>query len=239
MLDTPAACETLTEAVAAYAEAARTGNGAALIARVQPSAVSYALEDGEVRGETRAAWRARGAQAAPDLAVETVSAGPRTAIVSTRWTQVGAPRRDYAVWARLSCRWRIVGRVVGPDRPRDATAAEGVRATVDLKLRADAAWSPEDLAAAVDPRALVITLEDEQLAAASVADWQARYVERARRGMPSANVVLSRSEGGRGELGAATWTFRAATGGIYADRAVLLRTPKGWRMLALLWVRED
>jgi hypothetical protein len=239
MLDTPAACETLTEAVKAYAEAARAGDGAALIARVQPSAISYALEDGEVRGETRATWKARGARAAPDLAVETVSAGPRTAIVSTRWTQAGAPRRDYAVWARLSCRWRIVGRVVGLDQPRDTTAAEGVRATVDLKLRADAAWSPEDLAAAVDPRALVITLEDEEMAAASVADWQARYVERARRKMPSANVVLSRSEAGQGELGAATWTFRAVSGGTYADRAVLLRTPKGWRMLALLWVRED
>ncbi len=239
MLDTPAACETLTEAVETYARAARSGDGPALIARVQPSAVSYALEDGAVRGETRAAWKARAGEAAPDLAAEVVSAGPRTAIVSARWTQAGAARRDYAVWARLECRWRIVGRVVGPDRPRDDAAASGARGTVDLKLRSDAAWGPDDLARAVDPRALVITIEDDEMAAASVADWQARYAERARRKAPAGQVVLSRAEEGRGDLAAATWTFRGSTGATYADRAVLLRTPDGWRMLALLWVRED
>jgi hypothetical protein len=239
MLDTPAACEALPQAIATYAEAFRRGDGPAIADRVQPSTVVYVLDGGMVAGQTRAAWKARPAQPAPDLATEMVSEGPRTAIVTGRWTEAGTARRDYTLWARLACRWRIVGRVVGADQPRDAAAAEGVRATVDLKLRADAAWSPEDLAAAVDPRALVITLEDEQLVAASVADWQARYAERARTRFPAGNTVLSRAEEGRGDLGAATWTFRAVTGGTYADRALLLRTAEGWRMLALLWVRED
>lgn len=237
MLDT--VCETLPQALEAYVEAARTGDGPALVARMQPSTVVYAIEDGEVRGETRGTMKTKAAPAAPDLSAETVSAGPRTAIVSARWTEAGAARRDYAVWARLQCRWRIVGRVVGPDLPRDAAAASGVRAAVDLKLEADATWSPGELARAVDPRALVITIEDEEMVAASVADWQARYVERARRRRPSAHTVLSRAEEGRGDLGAATWAFRGANGGTYADRAVLLRTPEGWRMMGLLWARED
>jgi hypothetical protein len=239
MLDTPAACEALPQAIATYAEAFRRGDGPAIADRVQPSTVVYAIAGGAVTGQTRAAWKAQAARPAPDLATEVVSEGPRTAIVTGRWTEAGAARRDYTLWARLACRWRIVGRVVGPERASEPSAAKGVRAMVDLKLASDAGWDPVTLARAVEPRALVITLEDEQLVAASVADWQARYAERARMRFPAGNTVLSRAEEGRGDLGAATWTFRAVTGGTYADRALLLRTAEGWRMLALLWVRED
>jgi len=234
MLDT---CETLPAAIATYAQAFRNGDAAATLARVQPSTVVYAMDGGEVVGQTRAAWKAASAQPAPDLATEVVSEGPRTAIVTGRWTQAGVARRDYALWARLECCWRIVGRVVGPDSPRDA--ADGVRAAVGLKLRADAGWDPVALAQAIEPRALVITLDDEQLVAASVADWQARYGARAKANYPSKQTVVARAEEGRGDIGAATWTFRSASGATYADRALLLRTREGWRMLALLWVRED
>lgn len=238
MLDTPAAaCEPLPQAVAAYAEAFRLGSGPAIADRVQPSTVVYALDGGEIVGQTRAAWKAQPAQPAPDLATEVVSEGPRTAIVTARWTQGGAVRRDYTLWARLECRWRIVGRVVGPDSALGS--ADGVRAAVDLKLHSDAGWSAAELAQAIEPRALVITLDDEQMAAASVADWQARYVARAKTNYPSKQTVLARSEEARSDLGVATWTFKSASGATYADRALLLRTAQGWRMLALLWVRED
>lgn len=240
MFDTPtAACEALPVAIADYAHAFRAGDAAKVAARVQPSTVVYAMEGGEITGQTRAAWKAASAQPAPDLTVAVVSEGSRTAIVTARWTQGHETRRDYALWARLECRWRIVGRVVGADGPAEAVAAQGVRAAVDLKLRSDAAWDPATLAQAIEPRALVITLEDEQLVAASVADWQARYLARARTNYPSKQMVVSRAEAGRGDLGAATWTFRSASGATYADRALLLRTAQGWRMLALLWVRED
>lgn len=232
-------CETLPAAIAAYEQGFRTGDAAATLARVQPSTVVYAMERGEVVGQTRAAWKAAPAQPAPDLATEVVSEGPRTAIVSARWTQGGQAWRDYALWARLECRWRIVGRVVSPGGALETSAAEGVRATVDLKLKSDAGWNPAELAQAIEPRALVITIEDEQMAAASVADWQARYAVRARTKYPSKQTVEARAEEGRGDLGAATWTFKSASGATYADRALLLRTAQGWRMLALLWVRED
>lgn len=233
------ACETLPNAIAAYAQAFQTGDTAATLDRVQPSTVVYAMESGEIVGQTRSAWKAANAQPAPDLEMQVVSEGPRTAIITARWTQGSAARRDYTLWARLECRWRIVGRVVGPDAPPEIWAAEGVRAAVDLKLRSDAGWSAAELAQAVDPRALVITLDDEQIVAASVADWQARYIVRARTSYPSKQTVIARSEEGRGDLGAATWTFKSASGATYADRALLLRTRDGWRMLALLWVRED
>jgi ketosteroid isomerase-like protein len=240
MFDAPtAACEALPAAIADYAQAFRAGDAAKVAARVQPSTVVYAMAGAEIVGQTRAAWKAAPAQPAPDLTTEVVSEGPRTAIVTARWTQGGQARRDYALWARLECRWRIVGRAVGADRPLDAAAARGVRAAVDLKLRADAGWDAAGLAQAIEPRALVITLDDEQLVAASVADWQARYAVRARTNYPSKQTVQARAEEGRGALGAATWTFRSASGATYADRALLLRTAQGWRMLALLWVRED
>jgi len=239
MLDTPVACETLPEAVAAYAHAFRAGTGAAAVAKVQPSTVVYAMESGRIVGQTRAAWKAQPSSPGLDFATEVASQGPRTAIVSGRWTQGSTVRRDYTLWARLECRWRIVGRVAGADGPLEGPAAQGVRAAVDRKLSSDARWDAAELARAVEPRALVITLDDEQLVAASVADWQARYAERARTNIPSGVTVLSREEEGRGDLGAATWTFRSASGATYADRALLLRTAEGWRMLALLWVRED
>ena len=233
------ACDTLPTAIAAYTQASRSGDVAETVARVQPSTVVYAMENGEIVGQTRSAWKTADAQPAPDLEAQVVSEGPRTAIVTAWWTQGGATRRDYTLWARLECRWRIVGRVVGSDAPPEASAAEGVRAAVDLKLRADAGWSATELTQAIDPRALVITLDDEQMVAASVADWQARYVVRARTSYPSKQAMIARSEEGRGDLGAATWTFKSASGATYADRALLLRTRDGWRMLALLWVRED
>lgn len=240
MLDTPAAaCEALPAAIADYAGAFRTGDAARIAARVQPSTVVYAMEGGEIVGQTRAAWKAAPAPPAPDVATAVVSQGPRTAIVTARWTQGGEVRRDYALWARLECRWRIVGRVLGRDHPLQDEAAEGVRMAVDVKLRSDAGWDGGVLAEAVEPRALVITLDDEQMVAASVADWQARYAVRARTNYPSQQTVVARAEEARGELGAATWTFRSASGATYADRALLLRTAQGWRMLALLWVRED
>lgn len=236
MIDT---CETLPAAIAVYAQAFRTGDAAATLARVQPSTVVYAMEGGEVAGQTRAAWKAAPAQPAPDLTTQVVSEGPRTAIVTARWTQDQLARRDYTLWARLECRWRVVGRVVGPDGALETSAADGVRAAVDLKLRSDAGWNAVELAQAAEPRALVITLDDEQMVAASVADWQARYAVRARTNYPSKQTVVTRAEEGRGDLGAATWTFKSASGATYADRALLLRTREGWRMLALLWVRED
>lgn len=233
------ACETLLAAIAAYEQGFRAGDAAVTAARVQPSTVVYAMEGGEIVGQTRAARKAAPAQPASDLAIQVVSEGPRTAIVTARWTQSGGAWRDYTLWARLECRWRIVGRVAGPDGALEASAAEGVRAAVDRKLRSDATWDAAELAQAIAPRALVITIEDEQLAAASVADWQARYAARAKANYPSKQTVLERAEEGRGDLGAATWTFRSASGATYADRALLLRTGQGWRMLALLWARED
>lgn len=234
MFDT---CETLPTAIAAYAQAFRAGDAAAMVARAQSSTVVYAMEGGEVVGQTRSAWKAAPVQPSPDLKMEVVSEGPRTAIVTARWTQTGATRRDYTLWARLECRWRIVGRVVGPDGPLEP--ADGVRAAVDLKLKSDAGWNPAELAQAIEPRALVITIDDEQMAAASVAEWQARYAARAKANYPSKQTVQTRSEEARDDLGVATWTFKSASGATYADRALLLRTREGWRMLALLWVRED
>lgn len=239
MFDTPAACQTLPEAVEAYADAFRVGDRERIAAPVQPSAVVYAIGPNGIAGQTRGAWKAQKAEPAPDLATELVSVGVRSAIVTGRWTRAGTAWRDYTLWARLECRWRIVGRVTGPDQPLEASAASGVKEAVDQKLSSDLRWDQADLAQAIDPRALVMTIEDEQLAAASVADWQARYVGRRRSRYPSGHTVLSRTEEGRGDLGAATWTFRATSGATYVDRALLLHTAQGWRMLALLWVRED
>jgi hypothetical protein len=42
----------------------------------------------------------------------------------------------------------------------------------------------------------------------------------------------------RGDIGVARWSFRARDGSEWTDRALMLRTPAGWRMMALVFVKE-
>ena len=83
-----------------------------------------------------------------------------------------------------------------------------------------------------------MTVENDEFVAASVAEWQARYIERKRSSSGNAVVEVDRITDRRGDIGVARWWFRSPTGGIWTDRALVMKTAKGWRMMALIFTEE-
>ncbi len=49
--------------------------------------------------------------------------------------------------------------------------------------------------------------------------------------------MTSRLIDARGDIGVARWSFRSASGE-WTDRALVMKTPEGWRVMALMFARE-
>ena len=235
---------TPADAVAAYSEAIARGSAAAMGQAFQPSAIMYCTDGRSLTATSQAQWKTRLAQAAPpDPAITTtewLDAGPSSALVRLRAVRGEKTYVDYLLLARLGTGWRIVGKLCQADAPdvQDAPASRAaVDATIDRKLASDRSWDDGLLATSIDPRALVMTVEEGELVAASLPEWQARY--RDRRSASRGNVfdVTSRVIDARGDIGVARWSLRSAAGD-YTDRALVMKTPEGWRVMALMFARE-
>ncbi len=229
--------------VAAYGEAVARNDPALLAAAFQPSAIMYCADESGVHATYQAQWKQRmqagGAPVGPvSTTVEWVDASATTGLA--RATAIRGDKQfvDYLLLARLKDGWRIVGKLcqAGALPGPDSTAA--VSAVVDAKLAADRAWDPELLAGSIDSRALVMTVENGEFVAATLAEWQARYVDRRKTSPGSAFTVTSRVIDARGDIGVARWSFRTSDGAVWTDRALMLRTPGGWRMAALIFAKE-
>lgn len=235
---------TPADAVDAYSEAIARGSAAAMGQAFQPSAIMYCTDGRSVTATSQAQWKARLAQAAPPdpatTTAEWLDAGPSSALVRLRAVRGDKTYVDYLLLARLGTGWRIVGKLCQAGAPglQDvSTSGAAIDATVDRKLASDRSWDDELLATSIDPRALVMTVEEGELVAASLPEWQARY--RDRRSASRGNVfdVTSRVIDARGDIGVARWSFRSAAGE-YTDRALVMKTPNGWRIMALMFARE-
>jgi hypothetical protein len=99
-------------------------------------------------------------------------------------------------------------------------------------------WDPALLAESIDPRALVMTVEKGEFVAATLAEWQARYVDRRKASPSNTVIVTSRMIDARGDIGVARWSFRVPDGSEWTDRALMMRSSQGWRMAALIFARE-
>lgn len=235
---------TPADAVRLYGEAIAERDPVKLGRAFQPSAIAYEIDGGTVTATYQAQWKARLAQApeppgpsTPPPTIERIDAGETTALARLRSIRDGRPLVDYVLLARLAGGWRIVGTLRQPDPAENPASAAGVAAVVDDKLEADRRWDEAGLGETLDPRALVMSVEDGEFVAASVAEWRARYVDR-RKTSPGARFeVTSRLVDAQGDVGMARWSFRAESGE-WTDRALMLRTASGWRMAALLFVRE-
>jgi hypothetical protein len=232
---------TPAQAVDAYAEAIARGSPAAMGQAFQPSAIMYCTDGRSVTATSQAQWKARLAQAAPPspatTTTEWLDAGASSALVRLRAVRGAKTYVDYLLLARLGTGWRIVGKLCQADAQDVPASRTAVDATIDRKLASDRSWDDALLAASIDPRALVMTVEDGELVAASLPEWQARY--RDRRSASRGNVfdVTSRVIDARGDIGVARWSFRSATGE-YTDRALVMKTAEGWRIMALMFARE-
>lgn len=236
-----AANATPADAVRLYGEAIAERDPVKLGRAFQPSAIAYCIDGGTVTATYQAQWKVRLAKEsgppAPPPTIARIDAGETTALAKLRAIRDGRPRVDYLLLARLSGGWRIVGTLCQPDPAESPASAAGVAGVVDDKFEADRRWDAARLGATLDPRALVMSVEDGEFVAASVAEWQARYEDR-RKTSPGAKFeVTSRVVDAQGDIGMARWSFRTE-GGEWTDRALMLRTASGWRMVALLFVRE-
>ena len=230
-------------AVAGYGEAIARNDPALLAAAFQPSAIMYCTDGSDLRATYQAQWKQRMQTSGPptgpvSTTVDWVDEGATTALA--RATAVRGDKRfvDYLLLARLKGGWRIVGKLCQANATPNPDSAAAISAVVDTKLAADRSWDPVVLAESIDPRALVMTVEDGEFVAATLAEWQARYVDRRKASPGNAITVTSRVIDARGQIGVARWSFRARDGAEWTDRALMIRTPAGWRMTALIFARE-
>jgi len=239
--DGPAATHaTPADAVRGYGEAVAQRDPAKLARAFQPSAIAYRLDGGTVTATYQAQWKGRLGASEPSastLTIERMDEGRTTALATVRWIRDGKPIAEYVLLARLSGGWRILATLGQPDAAESPASAAGVAAVVDAKLAADRAWDADGLGATLDPRALVTSVEDGEFVAASVPEWQARYKDRRATSAGATFALTSQVVEARGDIGMARWSFRSASGE-WTDRALVLRTASGWRMIALLFVKE-
>lgn len=238
--DPEATHATPADAVRGYGEAITHRDPAKLGRAFQPSAIAYRLDAGTLTATYQAQWKARLAKASEPMSamtIERMDAGRTTALARLRAVHDGRPFVDYVLLARLSGGWRIVATLGQPQAVESPASTAGVAAVVDDKLMADRAWDADRLGATLDPRALVTSVEEGEFVAASVAEWQARYRERRATSPGAAFELTSHVVEACGDIGMARWSFRSATGE-WTDRALMVRTASGWRMIALLFVKE-
>ncbi len=236
--------DTPGDAVKAYGEAIVRNDPALLARAFHPSAIMYCTDGTTVRATYQAQWKARMRESSRPVGpiatqVEWLDIGRSSALARARAVRGDTVFVDYLLLARLDRGWRIVGKLCEAGARQDAAASAAVDATVETKLSADRAWDPAVLAQSIDARALVMTVEEGELVAASLAEWQARYADRAATAAPrNPALVTSRHVEARGDIGVARWSFRAGNGDEWTDRALVLRTPSGWRIMALAYAEE-
>lgn len=230
------------ETVALYDRAIATGSVADMARAFQPSAMMYCTDGQTVTGTYQAQWKGRLAAVPPPANVTTSvdwqDLGAKTALVRATAIRGAKTFTDYILLAKLSGKWRIVGKICQADAKTSGDGADPVGAVIDTKLASDRAWDADLLRDSIDERALVMTVEGDEFVAASVAEWQARYIERKRSSSGNAVVEVDRVTDRRGDIGVARWSFRSPTGGIWTDRALVMKTAKGWRMMALIFTEE-
>jgi hypothetical protein len=238
----PAAANvTPADAIRRYGEAIAEQSPAKLGRAFQPSAIAYCIDGETITATYQAQWKARLAQASKPpawaMTIERIDAGQTTALAKVRAVRDGKPFVDYVLLARLSGGWRILATLCHPAAPESAASVAAVMGVVDAKLEADRGWDAARLGETLDPRALVTSVEDGDLVAGSVAEWQSRYVDRRKTSEGATFEVTSRVVDAQGDIGMARWSFRSESGE-WTDRALVLRTSSGWRMIALLFVKE-
>jgi len=231
------------DAVRAYGQAIARNSPEELARAFQPSAMMYCTDGKAVHGTYQAQWKAKMRASAPpappvSTELEWLDSGATTALARARAARGNKVFTDYILLAKLGGSWRIVGKLCQADASPSADADAAVRSVIDVKLASDRGWDPVLLERSIDPRALVMTVEDGELVAATLAEWQGRYVERRTSSPGNPAPEEGRMVEARGDIGIARWSFRGSDGSLWTDRALMMRTAAGWRMMALLFAKE-
>lgn len=230
-------------AIDAYGAAVSANDPVVLSAAFQPSAMMYCTNKEGLSATSQAEWKARMnatvlSNGSTTTTVAWLDEGATTAIARVAATRSDQRYTDYLLLARLKDGWRIVGKVCEAQAPPDPLSDKHVEKVVTTKLDADRTWDDSLLADSIDQRALVMTVDAGEFVAASVGEWQARYRDRRQKSSASPGSTTSLVVDAQRDIGAARWSFRGSDGREWTDRALVVRTATGWRMMALAFAKE-
>jgi hypothetical protein len=171
--------------------------------------------------------------------LELKDAGKETAIVKITAKRGNRVFTDYMLLLNYAAGWKIVSKVyANASAPQNADLA-AARVPVEAKIASDMDWDEVKLARSLHNRALVYSVEEQNLVIASPAEWGARYGERlAEKRPPSSGGTIDYVET-TGDVGYARWHVVAGDGNIWHDRALLIRDKGEWRILALSYAGNE
>ncbi|WP_242107197.1 nuclear transport factor 2 family protein [Luteimonas aquatica] len=232
------------EAISAYAKAVADNDPGLLGKAFQPSAMMYCTAGDKVTATSQSQWKERmrtaSSQKGPvSTTPEWIESGKQTAIARVSAVRGGKSYVDYLLLARLGQAWRIVGKVCQEGADSDTASTRGIEDTIARKVDGDTRWADSALTETIAPRALVMSVDAGELVASTLEEWRARYAERREKSPHNPVRVLSRHVDTRGNIGSAVWRFRSGSGGVWEDRALFLKTPAGWRMMALIFTQQE
>jgi hypothetical protein len=207
-----------------------------------PIANAYWIERGEVSSLSHFGFRnaltSRNPLVHRDVySVEWSDAGGDSALVRVATHGSGKPFIEHVLMTKTGGCWRSVAIVfaeagqVGPDA--------AIRTLVEDKVLSDATWDSALLARTLHARALVFTVDEDEIVAASAAEWVARYVQRRRSppGFHPTRHTIDRIDA-TPTTAAVRWSVSFSDGSTWTDRALLLKTNRGWKMIALAFSNQ-
>jgi hypothetical protein len=236
-----------------YFKAGDTSSSNELREAFHPAAMMFFVKDGALNGVSQPEWWARAdANKSPLVAqsraiplVDVAGDAAFAKVVSVYPTHRFA---DYMSLMKIDGRWWIVGktfhRFVPPDAPAAPAASvsaerQAIRAVLEKKLRAMDDDDGELLASVYDPRAMTYTVLEGRLVGVPVAEWSARFAARKAKAEASPKatrrIVTVDSEGDA----AIARLEHDLPSGRWIDYASLLKVGGQWKIVGLLYVRQD
>jgi Putative lumazine-binding len=227
-----------------YFKATETNNTLLLADALHPISMMYWNGAEKLEGLSGYGWQSKMRSTPIDTSqtidnqLEWIDAGTDSAIVRTKAIRGKNTYIDYLLLARVEKNWRIIGKVFSEAKPLLAKNTQAVRNVIENKIKSDASWDARLFETTIHPRALVFTLENTELVAASVAEWSARYEDRKQKHLSSESITTIDRIDISGDVAAVRWTAKWNNDAIYVDRAILLNTNGQWKMMALIFTRE-
>lgn len=152
---------------------------------------------------------------------------------------------DYMAMVKTSGNWKIVSKVFQRTDPKAAPVANPtadntrIESLLNTKFKAMDTNDPDLLASAYYSRAMSYNADDNQLVGVSIGEWVARFAFDQKNDAPIAKAERKiRQIDTSGAVGYARFTHDFADRTI-TDYVLLLKTENRWRIINLLFTRED
>lgn len=152
---------------------------------------------------------------------------------------------DYMAMVKIGGTWKIVSKVFQRTNPKDLLVANQtadttkIESLLNTKFKAMDANDPDLLISAYYPRAMSYNMDENQLVGVSIGEWIARFAFDQKKAALIAKAERKiRQIDTSGAVGYARFTHDFADRSVI-DYVLLLKTENRWRIINLLFTRED